>query len=77
MKKKIKMASRYSVEALEPEIRRVLDAIGFSEAFVTDYSMIGDFDLDDNEKMEAAQTLGLEAINDGDYIVDIAAKLIR
>jgi hypothetical protein len=52
----------------------VLNALGHSEALVTDLSTIGDFGLDGDKRSAASAKLGV-ALLDDDYIYEIARRL--
>jgi len=71
---RIELASTVLVDALESYVEQVLNALGHPEALVTDFSMVGDFGLDDDERCAASATLGV-ALSDADYIYEVAQRL--
>lgn len=74
-KLKIKLASQERIESLEPYVDKVLDALGFEGALVTDLSIVGDFPFDtDDELSDARAALGIE-FGVKDRIYKVAEKL--
>jgi hypothetical protein len=71
---KFTIAPRDRVRRFADEVARVLAAIGYEDALVTDESSIWDFGLEPDELRALGETLGL-VITKGDYIVDIAERL--
>lgn len=71
---RIELASTVLVDALESYVELVLNALGHSEALVTDLSTIGDFGLDDDECSAASDRLGV-VLSDDDYVYEIARGL--
>jgi hypothetical protein len=71
---RIELAPTVLVDALESYVELVLNALGHSEALVTDLSRIGDLGLDDDERSAASVQLGL-ILSDDDYIYEIARRL--
>jgi len=71
---RIELAAQDRVAELEPEIDRVLEALGHPEALVTDLSMFSDFGFTDAEADEVSATLGI-AVSRRDYLVDAAQRL--
>lgn len=64
------------VDRLQPEVQRVLDALGFPEAYVTDESSVGDFDLTPERVAQALFDLQpLDMLVSTDLIADVAEKL--
>lgn len=68
------MASQERVARLSEHVQRVLDALGHSEALVTDMSSVGDFNLEPDERALANAALGL-ALSDDMLIADVAEIL--
>ena len=80
--RKFEMASAERVAELGDYIGIVLDALGHSEALVTDESQLFDFfdifnEGDENIKLIGllSKKLGVEIHNDSETVVDIAQKL--
>lgn len=73
----IEFAPSDGVEALQPYVDKVLSALGFSNAWVSDESCVGDF-RQDQESVEwaasASEKLGM-IVASGDYIVDVARRM--
>jgi hypothetical protein len=55
-------------------VQRVLDALGFPEALVTDESLVGDFTVTATSAKRASERLGVE-VSESDYVVDVAERL--
>ena len=66
------------IEALEPYVDVVLEAVGHPRAWVSDRSCVGDFrpEGDSSEKYGAliSERLGM-IVASGDYVVDVARRL--
>ena len=73
---KIESAPTEHIECLRPQVQRVLNALGFSTAFVTDKSCVGDFPHDDEKLAKASETLGIE-LKGSDYIWEVAKRLLN
>jgi hypothetical protein len=71
----ITFATTDRVTRFEPEIDRILDALGYPEALVTDESTLGDFSLEPLEYARAEEALGLQFATNNDLLVDIAERL--
>lgn len=74
---KVEMAPTSRIERLEPEVQRVLEALGHPEAWVTDESQVGDFyTREDGPELltPVSAALGL-SLQFEDYIADVAEKL--
>jgi len=76
---KVEYASRDRVTILLPWVKKVLEAVGHPEAFVTNRSMLSDFwSMDKAERAalaaETGKKLGIR-VEPGDYVVDVASKL--
>lgn len=71
---KLERAPHLHVDDLEQEVDEVLDALGFSAAFVSDMSRVNDFPLDDEEIAEAEKTLGVH-IGPDEYLYQVAQRL--
>ena len=76
---KFKPAESQRVEALEPQVRVVLEALGHPEAYVTDRSMVADFSLELEEQealsARASEVLGV-AVSPDDYLWQVAERLL-
>jgi hypothetical protein len=72
--KQIVLAPQDKVEELSHYIALILEAIGHSEALVTDESTIYDFSLEQDEMERAIEELEMEFTTD-DYLIDIAEKM--
>lgn len=70
----IESAPQNEIAHFPEEIARILDAIGYADAFVTDWSTIYDFALDPLDHAIAEDALGL-TFRHGDTLVSIAARL--
>ena len=71
---KVELASTESVSQYERYIRRILSAIGYEEALVTDLSSISDFPLDEIDIEKIKRELDID-IHKDEYLVDIAIRL--
>jgi hypothetical protein len=71
---RIEFASAVLVDTLESYVELVLNALGHPEALVTELSTIGDFGLDDDERIAASAKLGI-TLSDDDLIYEIARRL--
>lgn len=71
---RIELASSVLVDALEPYVEQVLNALDHPEALVTDLSTIGDFGLDDDERSAASDRLGV-ALSDDEHVYEVARRL--
>lgn len=71
---RVEAAPSAQTEMLDAEVQRVLDALGYPEAFVTDLSAVGDFSLSDQELADVGKRLGFTITHD-DAIIDIAVRL--
>lgn len=74
---KIAFPERTYINSFKAEVREILDAFGVN-AFVSDQSTMGDFDLiDDFEgRMEKIRALGIEA-EPKDYVFELGRRLHR
>jgi hypothetical protein len=72
--KTVTFASTDRIDALEPYVDRVLQAIGIAQAWVSNESQISDFGLSDEELARAAKELGLP-VQRGDYLWKVARAL--
>ena len=70
----IKFAPQDGVNSYPEGIGKVLEAVGYPEAFVSDMSIIGDFSLTDEELAAASEKLGIPLSHD-DYIFVVAVKV--
>jgi len=71
------MAGDDEVERLWPEIYKILEILGHTEALVTDESKIWDFTFFCPEKVrEISDSIGFK-ITENDYLIDIAKKIKR
>lgn len=57
---KIALASSSLTEMLQPWVDKILQALGFEEALVTDLSSISDFSPTKDELRQASNLLGIE-----------------
>jgi len=73
--KKIVIAARELVVVYAAEIDRILDAIGYPGALVTDESSLSDFSLEPLEYALAEEALGIQFEKDHERLVDIAQRL--
>lgn len=71
---KVEIPPQLHVFDLEEYVDEVMATIGMEEAFVTDFSRIGDFGLTEEEALEAMEVLGIE-MEPGDYIYQVAQRL--
>jgi hypothetical protein len=71
---RIELVLTVLVDTLEPCVELVLSALDHPEALVTDLSTIGDFGLDDAERIAASAKLGVRLLDD-DLIYEIARRL--
>ena len=71
----IKIASQGRVALLTTEVDRLLEALGYAGALVTDESIIGHFPLDEGELAQASAELGVP-LQEGDYLCEVAARVL-
>jgi hypothetical protein len=74
---RIEFSPSDGVEALQIHVDRVLEAIGFPTAWVSDRSCIGDFQKDQSREewaASASEKLGM-IVTCGDFIVDVARRM--
>ena len=70
----LELAPRHAVEAFWPEVERVLDALGYPGALVTDESIVADFGLSDAAVRGAAFRLRIPIAQD-DHLYALAFRL--
>jgi hypothetical protein len=70
----VAIAPRDAVEAFAPEVARVLDALGYFGALVTDESQVYDFGLSNAAVRGAAVRLGIR-VSQEDYLYAVAFRL--
>jgi hypothetical protein len=71
---RFELAPQDRVATMPTEVQRVLDALGFPEALVTDLSSVQDFDPTGHRLNAAAEALGFD-VGPEALIVDVALKL--
>lgn len=71
---KVEFAPELHVGDLGEYVDRVLDALGFGTAWVSDMSCVSDFPLDSDDLEKASQELGVE-VGFSDYIYQVAQRL--
>ena len=71
---KVKFAPRLHVTDLEHWVDKVLSALGFSGAMVSDMSRVSDFSPEHHYIEEASDKLGFD-INEREYIYQVAQRL--
>lgn len=71
---KIEMAPSHHIEDLAGEVQQVLDALGFSHAWVSDMSVVADFPVGEAELEIAYEELGVP-ISVNDYIYQVAQRV--
>jgi hypothetical protein len=69
-----KIPSQLHVMDLEEYVDEILTACGLEGAMVTDLSMMGHFDLSEEEAEEAMEQLGVH-MEPGDYVYQVAQRL--
>lgn len=74
--KKIRQAPREKVEKYESLIAEILEVLGHPEAWVSDLSTIGDFDLTPGELEVASQILGA-SLSEEMLLVEIAEEIVK
>lgn len=71
----ITSAPQDRITRLEAQVDKILIALGHREAWVTDESMINDFDIEEHELEKLSADLGVKVSLD-DYIADVAERMI-
>lgn len=74
--KTIVIGAQDRIEQYPEQCRRILEAIGHPEAWVSDISEVADFELDDDELAAAGAALGFPVSHD-DFLVDLAELMAR
>jgi len=72
--KTVEFAPQSRVQKFAAEVDRILDALGYPDALVTDESILWDFCLEDHELRQLGETLGV-AVTKESVIADIAEAL--
>lgn len=70
--KKIEIAPQEDTESYQYELEEILGIIGHPEAFITDLSMFGDFDPEDETLEQIGNNFGIDTPKQSDYLVSIA-----
>ena len=70
----LKPAPQIKVDEMEHYVQQVFDAIGYSEAWVSDQSAISDFPLTEDDCSAATLNLGVPVFLN-DLLVDVAQRL--
>ena len=75
---KVEFAPTAGVDLHEEAVQRVLEALGHPDAWVSDESMVADFEGWGEDRaawlQQVSKALGFE-VKTGDYIIDIAGRL--
>jgi len=72
--KKITFRTKDEVDKFEVEINKILAAIGYFNAWISDQSMIADFPLGRDDLKRAEETLGVD-VDYKDTFVEIAKRM--
>lgn len=73
--KKVVFASQDKVADLAPYLERILVAMGYPGAWISDLSAVSDFGLDDDEYAQLGRTLGVPVVRGDSMLVDIAQRM--
>lgn len=74
--KTIKIAPQDRIRQHPKQVAEILAALGYREAWVSDISTVGDFELDDDELVAVGAALGFPIGHDN-ALVDMAEMMAR
>lgn len=70
---KIVAAEHENIDALDPYVDQVLDALGVKRAFVSDRTLIWDFGPNQKKLNKVAELVGFE-VSEQDYLLDVCIR---